>query len=104
MGFLPASTFSFFSFAAAICVRHGSALVESLGELVDGRRDLQALVQNLALALQAHVRRPLDVAAEVASRLDGATDAKVLGGLLEQRVGGPRRLLRRGLRGTRHDE
>ena len=44
-------------------------LVEGVAELVDRRRNLQPLVQDLALPLDAHVLRPLDVAAELNSRL-----------------------------------
>ena len=51
--------------------------IQSLGEVVDGRRDLQALLQDGALALQTHVTRPLDKAGQVAHRRQVAADAVV---------------------------
>lgn len=61
-------------------------LVEHAGELVDGRRDLEPLLEDGLLALQADVLGPLDVAREVAGRLDVLADAKVAGGLFEEGV------------------
>lgn len=49
-------------------------LVERVLELSDGRRDLQALVEDSALALKADVGRPLDEAACVRSRRSVTTD------------------------------
>ena len=51
-------------------------LVKSLGELVDGRGDLEALVEDGTLTLDAHVLGPLHEAGEVAvAGTDGAADA-----------------------------
>ena len=49
----------------------GRVLVENLGELGDGGRDLQALVEDDLLALEADVFGPLDEAGEVRRGLDG---------------------------------
>ena len=65
----------------------GQVAVERVLELVDRGRHLQSLVQHLALTLDAHILRPLDIAAEVAARLNVLTDAKVLGLLLPNRAG-----------------
>ena len=51
--------------------------IQSLGEVVDGRRDLQALLQDGALTLQTHVTRPLDKAGQVAHRRQVAADAVI---------------------------
>lgn len=48
----------------------GSVLVEGVGELGDGRGDLEALVENDLLALKADVLRPLHEASEVGLGLD----------------------------------
>lgn len=45
--------------------RHGFILSNRLGKLINSRRDLQALVQDSALTLQAHVTRPLDKAGQI---------------------------------------
>lgn len=58
-------------------------LVQCLGELVNGRGDLQTLLKNGTLALQADIDRPLDITRQVALRLDVVTDGKVTGTLLE---------------------
>jgi hypothetical protein len=47
-----------------------SVLVEGVGELSDGRGNLEALVQDDLLALQADVFGPLDEAGEVTGGLD----------------------------------
>ena len=47
----------------------GLVLGEGVLELVDGRRDLQALEDDLLLALEAHVGRPLDHAADLTGGL-----------------------------------
>jgi hypothetical protein len=47
----------------------GLVLVERLGELVHGRRHLEALHEHTALALDADVARPADEAADVAGGL-----------------------------------
>mmetsp|Transcript_27498 Transcript_27498/g.65558 ORF Transcript_27498/g.65558 Transcript_27498/m.65558 type:complete len:219 (+) Transcript_27498:232-888(+) len=73
----------------------GQVLVQRVLELVDRRRHLQPLVQHLALALDAHVLRPLDVAAEVTLRLNVLANSEVLRLLL------PDRARRRGRRGRR---
>lgn len=83
----------------------GSVLVENLGELGDGGRALEALVEDDLLALKANVLRPLDEAGEVGSVTDALacqhreqsatdntsktrvhTNTEVLGRLLEERV------------------
>jgi len=69
-------------------------LVEGVAELGKRRGDLQALVEDNLLPLQLDVLGPLDKAGKVTGRLDVLANAEVLGGLLEERVGG---LLRRGL-------
>ena len=51
----------------------GGGLVNCLGELVDGRGHLQALLEHLLLALQTHILGPLDKACEVALWLNVAT-------------------------------
>jgi hypothetical protein len=61
-------------------------LVEDLLELGDGRRDLQAHVEDLLLALEADILRPLNHARQVTGGLDGLADAEVAGPLLEERV------------------
>lgn len=43
-------------------------LVQGLGELVDSRRDLDTLLEDGTLALDAHVARPLHVSAKVPFR------------------------------------
>eukprot|EP00962_Isochrysis_galbana_P052578 scaffold24040_cov131-Isochrysis_galbana.AAC.1 len=53
-------------------------LIQAVGELVDRRRHLQALVQDLALALDPYVLGPAHVAAQVALRLDVTTNGEVL--------------------------
>jgi hypothetical protein len=63
-----------------------SILVQGAGELVDGRGNLQALLEDGALALEADVERPLDVASQITLGLDIVTDGKVAGALLEERV------------------
>eukprot|EP00964_Phaeocystis_antarctica_P144618 scaffold110467_cov63-Phaeocystis_antarctica.AAC.4 len=64
----------------------GQVLVQRVLELVDRRRHLQPLVQHLALALDAHVLRPLDVAAEVTLRLNVLANSEVLRLLLPDRA------------------
>ena len=48
----------------------GSVLVESVGELSDGRGNLETLVQDDLLALKADVFRPFDETGQVGGRLD----------------------------------
>jgi hypothetical protein len=55
-------------------------------ELGDRRRDLQAEVEDLLLALKADVCGPSHHAREVALGLDVLADAIVLGTLLDERV------------------
>lgn len=43
-------------------------LVESVGELSNGRRNLQTLMQDNLLTLQANVFRPFDETSQVSSR------------------------------------
>ena len=66
-------------------LRRGVA-VESVRELRDRRRDFEAHVEDLALALQPHVFGPLHHAREVAMGLDVLADAEVAGLALEERV------------------
>ena len=54
----------------------GGVLVQGLGELVDCRRDLEAVLQHAVLALQAHVLGPAHKAGEVALGLDVVTCAR----------------------------
>lgn len=63
-----------------------SVLVQGPRELVDCRRDLQALLEDSLLALQADVFGPFDVAGQVACGLHVVANAKVPRGRLEQRV------------------
>ncbi|RUS74546.1 hypothetical protein EGW08_017694, partial [Elysia chlorotica] len=60
--------------------------VKSLCELVDGRRDLQTLVKDSPLSLQANVLGPSHKTAEVTLWLDILTDAKVLWPFFEEGV------------------
>lgn len=60
--------------------------VQGVLELSDRRRNLQAHVQNLLLALQADILGPLDEAGQVALGLDVLADTEVAGTLLDQRV------------------
>lgn len=64
----------------------GGVAVEGVGELGDRWRDLEAHVQDLALALQADVGRPSHHAREVALGLDVLTDTEVARAALDQRV------------------
>lgn len=63
-------------------------LVEGVAELGERGRDLQALVEDNLLPLQLDVLGPLDEAGQITGRLDVLANAKVLGSLLEERVGG----------------
>jgi hypothetical protein len=64
----------------------GSVLVKNLLELGDRRRDLQAHVKDLLLALEADILGPLCHAREVALGLDVLADTEVACPLLDQRV------------------
>ena len=68
---------------------HFSALVlgQSLGELGDGRGNLEALVQDLALALDLDVTRPFQELGQILLGLHIASDAVRSGG------GGAKRVL-----------
>jgi len=61
-------------------------LVERVLELSKSRWDLEAHVQNLALALETDIFRPLDHARHIADWLDILTDPKVARALLNQRI------------------
>lgn len=63
-----------------------SVLVQGVGELGDRGGNLEALVKNHLLALQADVLGPLDEAGEVSGGTDVLADTKVFGGRLEERV------------------
>jgi len=60
--------------------------VEDVLELGNCRWDLQAEVEDLLLALKTDILWPSDHAGQVALWLDGLTDAKVAGALLNERV------------------
>jgi hypothetical protein len=64
----------------------GGVLVQGVGELANGRWDLQALVEDDLLALQTNVFGPLDEAGQVTRRLDVLADTERLGSLLEAGV------------------
>lgn len=61
-------------------------LVKCILELSERRRDLQALVENLALPLELDVFWPFDKPRKVSLRLDILTDSKRFGSLFDQRV------------------
>jgi hypothetical protein len=61
-------------------------LVEGTCELVERRGHLEALLEDAALALDAHDLGPLDEAVEVLLGRKGAADPKLLRPLLEERV------------------
>jgi hypothetical protein len=63
-----------------------SVAVQGVLELSDRRRNLQAHVQNLLLALEADIFGPLDEAGQVALGLDVLADTEVAGTLLDERV------------------
>lgn len=66
----------------------GLVLADGLGELVDGGGDLEALVEDCALALDADVFGPLDEAGEIAALgADGTADGEGAGCGGEERVG-----------------
>jgi hypothetical protein len=60
--------------------------IENVLELSDRRRDLQAHVEDLPLALEADVGRPSNHTREIALGLDVLADAIIPGALLEERV------------------
>lgn len=60
--------------------------VESVRELRDGRWNFEAHVEDLALALQAHVFGPSHHAGEVALRLDVLADSEVAWAALEEGI------------------
>ena len=64
----------------------GGVTVENVGELRDRRRNFKAEVEDLLLALQADVFRPLYHAREVASWLDVLAYAEVTGTLFDEGV------------------
>jgi hypothetical protein len=64
----------------------GGVAVEGLRELGNGRGDLQAHVEDLALALQADILGPADHARQVALGLDVLADAIVAGAALDEGV------------------
>ena len=64
----------------------GSVAVKNVLELGDRRRDLQAHVQDLALALQTDVGGPFDEAGQVATGLDVLANTEVLRAALNERV------------------
>jgi hypothetical protein len=85
----------------------GGVLVQNFGELVQSRGNLETLVKDLLLTLKTNVVGPLDEARDITLGLNiltyffflvrfsailsqsiSFTNAKVLGGLFNQRVGG----------------
>lgn len=64
----------------------GGVLVENVGELGDGRGDLDAHLENLALALEADILGPLNHARQVTLGLDVLADTEVAGATLDERV------------------
>ena len=64
----------------------GGVAVEHVGELRDRRGNFEAKVEDLLLALQADVFRPLYHAREVATGLDVLAYAEVAGTLFDQGV------------------
>jgi hypothetical protein len=64
-----------------------SVLIQNLGELVDGRGNLETLVQDLLLTLKTNILGPLDEARKITLGLDILTNAKVAATLLNERVG-----------------
>ena len=68
---------------------HGLVLAEHLGELVDGRRHLEALVEHSSLALDADVSGPSDEATEIATGgADVTADGEVAGAGGKEGIGG----------------
>lgn len=59
-------------------------LLNGLGELVDGGRDLESVEQDALLSLDAHVVGPSDEAGQVLGLSDITTDTEVAGALLEE--------------------
>ena len=64
----------------------GGVLVEDVLELSQRRRDLQAHLKDLLLALEADVLGPLDHAGDIALGLDVLADTEVAGALLDEGV------------------
>lgn len=64
----------------------GGVAVQDVLELRDGRGDLQAQVEDLALALEQDVLGPLHHARKVALGLDVLADTEVAGALLDEGV------------------
>jgi len=62
-------------------------LVQALAELVDHWWDLETLLENGALTLDADILGPLDEAGQVTLWLDITTDSERFWGLLEEWVG-----------------
>lgn len=63
-------------------------LVKSLRELVDGRRNLESLLEDGSLSLKFDVFWPSDESGQVSFWLDILSNSKVLGSLFEEWVGG----------------
>lgn len=64
----------------------GGVLVQDLLELGDRRRDLQAHVEDLLLALETDILGPLHHTGDIALGLDVLADSEVASALLDQRV------------------
>jgi len=65
----------------------GGLLVQSLGELVDGRRNLQSLLENRSLPLELDVGWPSNESGQISFWLDILANAEVLGSFFKERVG-----------------
>jgi len=66
--------------------RGSGVLVENIGELGEGRRNLETFFEDFLLALETDVLRPFNITGQVLLRLDIPTDAKVLRTLLDEGV------------------
>lgn len=64
----------------------GGVLVENVLELGQGRRNLQAHLEDLLLALETDILGPLDHAGDIALGLDVLADTEVAGALLDEGV------------------
>lgn len=63
-----------------------SVAIQGIGELSNGRRDLETEVQDLLLALKADIFGPFDEAGQVALGLNILANTEVAGARLEKRV------------------
>lgn len=82
-------------------MKRTKVLVEGTGELVKCRGHLEPLLEDAALALDAHDLGPFDEAVEILLGRQRTTDPELLWPLLEQRV---RHLLLNQPNGTKSDQ